>query len=165
MLFSFFLSIVTFLIFLILEVILRLLNLRKTISPFNILILSNIFYLSIAIFCALFIFKDFIFDQYLVSFLYHNLYTIFYLHLFIGIAKSVSLRSMDEINFFNQKMTFDQLKKTYSPDDFFNHRIELLIKNRWLDEKDNYIKCSNKGELLVKVNLFFLKLFKISDTG
>lgn len=165
MLFSILFSIIIFVLFFFLEISLRLLNLRKTISPFNIFILSNIFFIIVSIISNLFFFKELLFDRYLVSFIYYNLYTIFYLHLFIGIAKSVSLRSMDEIYYFKQKMTIDELKKAYSQKDFFDHRIELLIKNKWLIEKDNIIRCSNKALFLVKINLFFLKLFKISDTG
>ena len=165
MLFSIILSIIIFILFFFLEISLRLLNLRKTINPFNIFILSNIFFIFISIISNIIFIKELILDRYLVSLIYYNLYTIFYLHLFIGIAKSVSLRSMDEIYYFKQKMTIDQLKQAYSSNDFFDHRIELLIKNKWLISTDNNIKCSNKGLFLVKVNLFFLKLFKISDTG
>ena len=165
MLFSIIFSITVFLFFLTYEIITRYINFRTTLSPINIFIVSIINFIILFIICYYLIFINIQIERYVVSFVYYNLYIVIYLHLFIGISKSVSLRVMDEINLSKTVLNIDDLNKSYSSDDFFNKRITLLIENKWLNYENNHVKCSRKGTILVKINLFFLKLYKIANSG
>ena len=164
MIFSIIYSIIVFLIFLSFEIILRNTNIKKTTSPINIITFSlSIFFLLSFI---LEIFVDINIERYCVSLVYYILGIIIYLHIFIGVSKSVSLRIMDEIyKSKNKELSLDELSKYYSVDDFFNKRIKLMLLNKWIFIKNNVYFCSTKGKFLVKINLFFLSLYKIMNSG
>ncbi len=165
MFFSLLFSLLSFFIFLLFEIILRQINLRKTLSPINILIFALLFYFIISITFNIFVFYNPI-ERYLISLLYFLLYAVLYLHLFIGLSKSVSLRIIDEINYSSLKqLSLFELNKLYSEDDFFYKRVDLMIENNWLINNKNHLVCSSKGTLLVKLNIFFLDLYKIKNSG
>ena len=106
------------------------------------------------------------FERYVVSFIYYLLYIVLYLHLFIGLLKSVSLRVMDEINKSSSgRLSLLELNELYTEKDFFYKRLELMQSNNWLESYQNKIRCSNKGIFLVKINIFFLNLYKIKNSG
>jgi len=69
MFFSLLFSLLSFFIFLLFEIILRQINLRKTLSPINILIFALLFYLIISITFNIFVFYNPI-ERYLISLLY-----------------------------------------------------------------------------------------------
>tara|TARA_B100000242_G_C42862204_1_gene400239 strand:+ start:175 stop:669 length:495 start_codon:yes stop_codon:yes gene_type:complete len=164
MLFSILFSIFIFCIFITLEINLRFFRLKKTVSPIKIVSFS----LTVFFFSILFsqFFFNYNFERYLVAFIYFMLFLILYLHLFIGIAKSVSLRFIDEINkSLDKELSLDQINSVYPINDFFNKRLKLLLSNNWIFIDNNKYKCSRKAKLLVKVNLIFLKLYNIKNSG
>ena len=98
--------------------------------------------------------------------MYYFLYVILYLHLFIGLSKSVSLRVMDEINKSpNKRLSLFKLNELYTENDFFYKRLKLMLNNNWLKNNEKIIYCSKKGSLLAKINIFFLNLYRIKNSG
>ena len=90
----------------------------------------------------------------------------FYFHLFIGILKSVSVRILIEIIKSKKNyLTMLELNSIYSYSDLVENRIKLLLRKKWIIDNNNILSCTNKGRLLVKINLFFLKLYKIKNSG
>jgi len=89
-----------------------------------------------------------------------------YLHFFIGLLKSVSIRILNEfINNNAKTISVNDLKNTYSNKDMIDIRIKSLIKNKWIFTKNSNFNCTNKAIFLVKINLLFLMIFKIKDSG
>ena len=89
-----------------------------------------------------------------------------YFHLFIGLSKSVSVRILNEILISkNKSVSTKHLNSLYSYENLVNNRLQLLQRNNWIFYKDGYYVCTKKAKLLVRINLFFLKLFKIDNSG
>ena len=56
-----------------------------------------------------------------------------YLHFFIGLLKSVSIRILNEfINNNAKTISVNDLKNIYSNKDMIDIRIKSLIKNKWI---------------------------------
>ena len=51
--------------------------------------------------------------------------------------------------------------------DFFakEWELKLMVEKKWLIKINNSYSCQNKAIILVKINLFFKKLYKLSETG
>ena len=165
MIFSIIFSVTSFVTFLFIEIISRKFNLRKTLSPINIFLFSLLIYFIMYFIIHLF-FNSINFERYIVSLMYYFLYVILYLHLFIGLSKSVSLRVMDEINKSpNKRLSLFKLNELYTENDFFYKRLKLMLNNNWLKNNEKIIYCSKKGSLLAKINIFFLNLYRIKNSG
>ena len=107
------------------------------------------------------------FDEVFFKFLIFNLTLVMlYFHLFIGILKSVSIRIIYEVFISKNKyVTFQKLNTIYSYNDLINKRLDLLLKNKWILNEENNFICSKKGKLLVKINMFLLKIYKLKNSG
>ena len=94
------------------------------------------------------------------------LVNLMYLHLFSGIYKSVSIRVLNELfSAKNHSMSLNELKEKYTINDLVYKRLDTMVINKWLELKNNKYICKNKAIFIVKINLFFIKLFKLSDTA
>ena len=91
---------------------------------------------------------------------------ILYLHFYIGMLKSVSLRIMSEIIVRNEmKINISELKKIYSFEKMVEPRLNLLVANKWLKIKNNKYYCTKLSRYIALINLFFHKLFCLKITG
>ena len=96
---------------------------------------------------------------------FYFLIVILYIHLYVGFLKSVSIRIIFELDKIDQKqINFHSLKKIYSYNELINNRISSLIKNKWIYNEVNF-KCAKKSIILVKINLFFKKIYRLKNTG
>ena len=90
----------------------------------------------------------------------------FYFNLYFGIYKSISVRVLNELLLSkNKMMTLTKLKEKYPQRDLINQRINLMVGNKWLIKSNNNYSCQNKAIILVKINLFFKKLYRLDETG
>ena len=105
------------------------------------------------------------FNDFLYYSLIYFMFIIIYIHLYIGFLKSVSLRIIYEIDKLDDKKIYlKDLNIIYSNNEIVHHRIKSLINNRWLNE-DKFLKCTKKSQILVKINLFFHKIYNLQITG
>lgn len=89
-----------------------------------------------------------------------------YLHLFVGIYKSVSIRVMNELLFSkNKKMSLTELGKKYSHVDLIHNRLDLMVENKWIGKLNNTYSCQKKAVIIVEIYIFFKKLYKLPETG
>ena len=163
-------SIINFFIFLILQffifffihIVLNKFKVYGSLNPIFVFSLSLINF--ILVYILLF---GLIIDKNILSFLiFHITLVMLYFHLFIGILKSVSVRVLIEIlNSKKNSLSFKKLNSIYSYNDLVNQRITLLLKKKWVINNNNVLKCSKKGKLLVKINLFLLKIYRIKNSG
>jgi len=89
-----------------------------------------------------------------------------YLHLYVGILKSVSLRIVGDLC---QKPNFSEqtniILLNFSPTDMVQNRLDLLEKNGWLVQGDAGYICQTKTRRLAALNIFMKKLYNLRDTG
>ena len=89
-----------------------------------------------------------------------------YMHLYVGIDKSISIRILGElVNNPTKTLTWKKLIEIYQPQQMVETRLTLLVEKRWLKNENRRYQCLPKAVRLVKINLFFKKLFQIEKTG
>jgi len=89
-----------------------------------------------------------------------------YLHLYVGIERSVSLRVLGELVLAEEnQLTQEDLRQIYPYEYMIRHRIELMVETNWLIEKDGKYICTNKGENLSRMAIFLKKCYGIELTG
>ena len=138
---------------------------RSSKSPFFILNLSIIIFIII---CFIISFKyNFLLKNYIIysASVYFCLIMI-YLHLFIGISKSLSLRVMHELFIRNNhKMTLEELDKRFPKINMVKKRLDLMVENNWLIESNNSYSYNKKSIIIIKINIFLKKIFFLSESG
>jgi len=97
------------------------------------------------------------------------LYMVFimvYLHFYLGVDRSVSIRILGELyKAKDRRMDFGNLQLKYPKEYMIKHRIELLVKNNYLIRGDETYSCTTKGRSIAKFNLFLKKLYLLEITG
>jgi hypothetical protein len=154
--------ILQFFIFIFIHIVLNKFRIFGSLNPIFAFSLSLInFFLIYILFIGLSI------DKNILSFLiFHITLVMIYFHLFIGILKSVSVRVLIEIlSSKENSLSFEKLNSIYSYSDLVNERITLLLKKKWVLNNNNVLKCSKKGKVLVRINLFLLKIYRIKNSG
>ena len=158
----FFFLFLQFIFFVIIHIFLNKINFKGSQNPIFVFILSVVNFS-----CLYLIFISLSLDIIYFNILIFNLTLVMiYFHLFIGILKSVSIRIINEV--FKTKdryIEFNNLNKIYSYNDLVNKRIDLLLENKWILKEGNNFICSNKGKLLVKINMYLLKLYNLKNSG
>mgnify|MGYP001196457532 FL=1 len=151
-----------FLIFVFVHIVLNKFKFYGTLNPIFIFILSILIFFILSLLFNLFKIEK----NYFLYLILHITIVMFYFHLFIGILKSVSVRILIEIIKSKKNyLTMLELNSIYSYSDLVENRIKLLLRKKWIIDNNNILSCTNKGRLLVKINLFFLKLYKIKNSG
>ena len=111
------------------------------------------------------IFFTFDLDKYLTISLYFAL-AIVYLHFYVGITRSVSIRMLGELfQAQDHQMTYDELENVYSMEFMLNHRLATLLDHGWLENDGMCYKCTKKGLLMAKLQLVMKKLYILGQTG
>jgi len=83
-----------------------------------------------------------------------------YLHFYMGIDRSVSIRLMGDIlNVTDQKLNINMLKDAYSEEYMVAPRLDLLENSGFIKKiNDEYI-CTNKGRVLAKCALMIRRIY------
>ena len=104
-------------------------------------------------------------DIYLTIAVYGAL-DILYLHFYVGITRSVSIRMLGELSkAHNHQMSYDDLEKVYSLAFMLKHRLTTLEEHGWLENDGKYFKCTQKGVRIAKLQLAMKNLFLTKQTG
>ena len=89
-----------------------------------------------------------------------------YLHLYVGIERSVSVRILGElVQAEENRLTLENLHEIYAYDYMIRHRVDLLVETNWLIENDGKYSCAAKGETLSRVAIFLKKCYGMELTG
>jgi hypothetical protein len=105
-------------------------------------------------------------DHVWVSVPLHFCLFMLYIHLYVGIDKSVSVRIMGElVTRPKKRLTYKELDNLYSPRIMVQARLNLLVEKGWLKENNGKYECLSKAKKLVKLNLFIKKMFLLEQTG
>jgi len=89
-----------------------------------------------------------------------------YLHFYVGITRSVSIRLLGELTQAQgHLLTCDELERVYSMEFMLEHRLATLVDHGWLENNGVYYKCTKKGIMIAKIQLVMKGLFRIEQTG
>ena len=89
-----------------------------------------------------------------------------YLHLYVGIERSVSVRILGELVLAKEnRLTLENLHQIYPYDYMIRHRVDLMVETNWLIGRDEKYICAPKGESLSRVAIFLRKCYGMQLTG
>ena len=89
-----------------------------------------------------------------------------YLHLYVAIERSVSIRILGELALANEnKLTLENLHEIYSYDYMIRHRLDLMVETNWLVKKNGKYTCGPKGETLSQAGIFLKNCYGMKITG
>lgn len=89
-----------------------------------------------------------------------------YLHLYVGLDRSVSIRILGELYQAPRgSLALDQLKKSYSGADMVRRRVDLMCAENWLAEKDGRYYCGRKALWLARLAVLIQKFYGIEEAG
>ena len=101
-----------------------------------------------------------------VSLPFYMLLLMGYLHLYVGIERSISVRILGELVQANDnRIEMASLNKIYSYDYMIRHRIELMRRANWLIENNGNYTCAPKGRRLSRIAILLKKFYGIELTG
>ena len=131
-------AIVCFLVLFCIHIYMNFLNLKNVKNPIIIFLFSIIIFLFGSYFFYFFTEIKFI-KLYLNNLCFYLMFVMVYLHIFVGILKSVSIRILNELLLKDsKKLSLKDLKNEYSHQDLFNARIDSLVKNNWIKLDKGY---------------------------
>ena len=158
-------SIISFILLFSLHVIISSQNYSHCKNPIFIFTLSIISFFTICLIFSLY-FQIMMKNYFIYSVSFYYAFVMIYMNLHAGIYKSVSIRILNELFFSKNKiMSFTELNEKYPQNDLVYNRLNLMVKNKWLTKLNNNYSCRAKAILIVRINLFFKKLYKLQDTG
>lgn len=73
----------------------------------------------------------------------------FYMHLYTGMLRSVSLRLLGELLKHDGRLTPDALAAAYSPESMLDSRLAWLVERGWLTEMDGVYHLTTAGRRLL----------------
>jgi len=89
-----------------------------------------------------------------------------YLHFYVGIDRSVSIRILGElVQSGDGRLALEELDAVYSGEEMLRHRVELLVQRRWLIREDGLCRCSAKARRLVRMSRCLQRLYGIDISG
>ena len=162
---EFFIPIISIMFLLVFHILISNLKYQFSQNPIFIMVFSlTIFALTFIIFSLI---ADSLSTNILIySISFYSPLVMIYLHLFFGVYKSVSIRVINELLLSkNKKMSLTELEKKYSQVDLIHNRLDLMVKNKWIRKLNNTYSCQKKAVIIVKINIFFKKLYKLPETG
>ena len=91
---------------------------------------------------------------------------ILYIHLYIGLLKSISVRILEELySSSNFEMTKNEINNIYPVKHMVLSRLSLLEENNWIVEESGSYRCLKKAIITAKLNLFLHKIYRLKNTG
>lgn len=104
-------------------------------------------------------------DNYFVSSSYLMLIML-YLHFYVGITRSVSIRILGEILSAKElSMSLDSIEKIYPAKYMLQHRLETLVDHGWLSFDNEQYTCTDKGRMIANGELLMKYIYTINQTG
>lgn len=91
---------------------------------------------------------------------------VFYMHLYFGIDRSLSVRILGElVKAENGTLSLAELDRVYSPADMVARRIDVLVDKGHLAEQGGIYTCTPFGRFLVRLALLGKRLYALRHTG
>jgi hypothetical protein len=95
----------------------------------------------------------------------HLFLLMLYLHFFVGVDRSVSVRVLNELwRAPGRKLTRAELDSRYPNGEMFAHRIRLMIAKGWVAENAGRLTVSAKSRLLVQPTRLLRKVYRLKGT-
>ncbi len=89
-----------------------------------------------------------------------------YLHLYVAIERSISIRILGELSQVERnRLTKENLLKKFPYQYMIQHRVNLMVEKKWLIEDAGKYICSSRGEKLSQAAIFLKKCYGIRVTG
>ena len=89
-----------------------------------------------------------------------------YLHIYVAIDRSVSIRILGELAQAKMnRLTKENLLQKVPYQYMIQHRVNLMVEKGWLIEESGKFICSSKGKKLSKTAIFLKKCYGIEITG
>ena len=105
-------------------------------------------------------------DTTLYTLCIHFFLTMLYLHFYVGVDRSVSIRILGELlKSPSQGLCAEKLDEIYPLEYMFKHRIGLLEKMGWLQCQNGVYTCQPKAYKLAKITVLLTKIYGLKITG
>lgn len=88
-----------------------------------------------------------------------------YLHLYLGMLRSVSLRILGELCRHGGAMERDALAEVYSPEAVLEHRLAWLVDRGWLEVEGERLRITAGGRRVLAFRRPFVALLVKGPTG
>lgn len=100
------------------------------------------------------------FLAYIYAILLHILFFFFFVECFYHLERSVTLRLLVEIHQSPKPVKVEEMEKNYSLDDMILRRLDNMLHNGWLYQKNGHWLLSQKALFLAKAMHFSCWLFQ-----
>ncbi len=88
-----------------------------------------------------------------------------YLHLYVGLYRSLSVRILGELWEAGGVLSDAELDDRYPLEWMFSSRLELLVRKRWLEERDGKYRCRPKARVVASAYSFLRNLYGVRQAG
>lgn len=89
-----------------------------------------------------------------------------YLHFYVGIDRSVSVRILGElVKNHRGQMTMAEFAEIYPQEAMVAHRLDTLVAAGWFEYDGKYYNVTKKGKLLAKLARILQRFYKLEITG
>jgi hypothetical protein len=89
-----------------------------------------------------------------------------YLHLYVGVDKSVSIRILGElITEGRDRMPLEELDRIYPAASMVEPRLEVLVEKKWLGKNGEKYFCDSRGRQIGRFALWLKKIYALETTG
>lgn len=94
------------------------------------------------------------------------LFIMLYLHFYVGVTRSVSIRILGElVNSKSGRLHLREIQSMYPKEYMIKHRADMLVKNNCFFEKDGVYTCAKNGRRIGALEIFMKKLYSLELTG
>ena len=91
---------------------------------------------------------------------------VFYLHLYVGVLKSVSLRIIGDLILKEERAdTILAILNDFSLEHMVQTRLDLMVVNGWLRDQASSYECLPKAKRMAVFNAFLKKIYSLKVTG
>jgi hypothetical protein len=91
---------------------------------------------------------------------------VFYMHLYFGIDRSLSIRMCGELaQSPSGVLTMAELDAVYSARDMVARRLEVLVEKGLLARRDGIYACTPRGQFIVRLALLGKRIYALDATG
>lgn len=95
-----------------------------------------------------------------------GLLVMFYLHFYVGMDRSVSVRMLGELmSADGEKMAVAELRQRYSGRDMVAQRVALMVRQKWLIEENGRFVCAPKAARLARLTIKLRNFYRIAASG
>ncbi len=88
-----------------------------------------------------------------------------YLHLYIGLYRSLSVRILGELWEAGGVLTDEALERRYPLAWMFTSRLDLLERKGWLEVREGKYRCRPKARVAAAIYSFLRKLYGVRQAG